>query len=185
MDIQDGFINVTGSSTSGRNSIVEIRLKDDTEHAFREGASDATIAEGVFPEGMANVWAPVSVSWASDGVNTPTYTVVIDGVTAITDAPSTTRDPNNADQVAEHLGTVIDGARNFQWKYASNSAVSDGVFHVDDIVVWSLDSGTPTVVFEDNFQGRVAGDNLNPGDDPLAPTTPYHVNSADATVGTD
>lgn len=184
MDIQDGFINVTGSSTSGRNSIVEVRLKDNTFHEFREGASDATIAAGDFPMGVADEWVPVQVSWASDGMNTPTYTVVIGGQTVITDASSTTRDPNNAEQVEEHLGTVIDGARNFQWKYASNSNVSDGEFHVDDIVVWSLDSGDMVMVFSDDFQGRVAGDDLNPGegDDPL---TPYHENSADASVGED
>ena len=44
MNIADGFINVTGSSTSGKNSIVEVRLKDNANHEFREGASDATIA---------------------------------------------------------------------------------------------------------------------------------------------
>ena len=181
-DIQDGFVNVTGSSTSGRNSIVEIRLKDDTNHAFREGTSDDTDAEAVFPEGMANVWSSVQISWTSDGVNTPTFTVVIDGQTIVTDAQSTTRDPNDADQVAEHLGTVIDGARNFQWKYASNSTISDGFYHVDDIVVYSLDSGEAVAVFEDNFQGRVAGDSLHPGDEGA---TPYHSNSADASVGED
>jgi len=181
-DIQDGFINVTGSSTSGRNSIVEIRLKDNTTHEFREGASDETIAAGVFPEGAADVWIPVEISWSSDQVTVPVYTVVIDGVTAITDAPSTTRDPNNEEQVAEHLGTVIDGARNFQWKYASNSTVSDGLFQVDEIVIYSSDSGSETIVFEDNFQGRVAGDNLDPDVDE---TSPYHQNSSDATVGED
>ena len=178
-DIQDGFINVTGSSTSGRNSIVEIRLKDNTTHEFREGASDATIAAGVFPEGAADVWIPVEISWTSDGVGTPLYTVMIDGTTVITDAPSTTRDPNNAEQVEEHLGTVIDGARNFQWKYASNSTVSDGLFQVDEIQVFSSDSGSEVIVFEDNFQGRVAGDSLDPDDDE---TSPYHANSSDATV---
>lgn len=182
MDIQDGFINVTGSSTSGKNSIVEVRLKDNAPHEFREGASDETIAAANFPEGVANTWVAVEVSWASDGVGTPTYTVVIDGQTVITDAVSTTRDPNDAEMVAEHLATTIDGAHNFQWKYASNSTISDGMYHVDDIVVYSSDSGTETVVFEDNFQGRVAGDNLNPGEDA---TTPYHANTADASVGED
>jgi len=109
MDIADGFINVTGTSTSGKNSIVEIRLKDNAKHEFREGASDATIAAGNFPEGMPDVWTAVEISWASDGTNTPTYTVVIGEQTVITDASSTTRDPNDADMVAEHLATVIDG----------------------------------------------------------------------------
>jgi len=80
--------------------------------------------------------------------------------------------------VAEHLATTIDGARNFQWKYASNSTVSDGVYHVDDIVVYS----DGVIVFEDNFQGRVAGEDLNPD---VNLDSPYHVNSSDATVGED
>ena len=179
-DIQDGFINVTGSSTSGRNSIVEIRLKDNAPHEFREGASDATIAAGVFPEGVPDVWIPVEISWTSDQVGVPLYTVIIDGSTVITDAPSTTRDPNNEEQVAEHLGTVIDGARNFQWKYASNSTVSDGFYQVDEIQIFSSDSGSEVIVFEDNFQGRVVGDILDPDVDE---SSPYHANTTDATVG--
>jgi len=176
--IADGFINVTGTSTSGKNSIVEVRLKDDTNHEFREGASDATIAAANFPEGMADVWIPVDISWSSDGVNTPTYTVIIGEQTVITDAPSTTRDPNDADMVAEHLATTINGAHNFQWKYNSNSSTSDGVYHVDDIVVYS----NGVVVFEDDFQGRVAGDDLSP----LVDTeSPYHENTSEATVGED
>ncbi len=182
MSIADGFINVTGTSTSGKNSIVEIRLKDDVPHEFREGASDATIAASTFPDGVANEWVAVEVSWSADGTNTPTYTVVIGGQTIVTDAPSTTRDPNDADMVAEHLATTIDGAHNFQWKYNSNSSTSDGVYHVDDIVVYSSDSGSETVVFSDNFQGRVAGDDLNPT---VNLDSPYHENCSEATVGED
>lgn len=178
MDIQDGFINVTGTSTSGKNSIIELRIKDNANHEFREGASDATIAAGNFPEGMPDVWVAVEISWTSDGTNTPTYTVLMDGQTVITDASSTTRDPNDADMVAEHLATTKDGAHNFQWKYASNSTINDGVYHVDDIVIYS----DGVVVFEDNFQGRIAGDNLNPD---VNADSPYHVNSSDTTVGED
>jgi len=182
MDIQDAFINVTGTSTSGKNSIVEVRLKDDANHEFREGASDATIAAADFPEGSANTWTTVEVSWNADGTNTPTYTVVIGGTTVITDAPSTTRDPNDADMVAEHLETTIDGAHNFQWKYNSTSNVSDGLYHVDDIVIYSSDSGSEVVVFEDNFQGRTVGYDLSPV---VNMDSPYHENTFDAVVGQD
>lgn len=178
MTIADGFISVAGTSTSGRNMLVEVRLKDDTNHEFREGASDATIAAASFPEGKADTWADVEISWDADGTNAPTYTVIIDGQTVITDAVSTTRDPNDVDMVAEHLAAVIDGAHNFQWKYNSNSSTSDGVYHVDDIMVFS----NGTVVFEDDFQGRVAGDDLNPD---VNAESPYHVNSAYVTVGED
>lgn len=180
MDIQDGFISVAGSSTTGDFAIVEVRLKDDAPNEFREGASDATIAAADFPEGVANEWVSMDISWTSDGVGTPSYTVIIGGQTVIVDAVSTT---NGGDgDVPGHLAATIDGAANFQWKYASNSTVSDGVYHVDDIVIYSGVAGSETVVFEDNFQGRVAGEDLNPD---VNLNSPYHVNSVDASVGED
>lgn len=180
MDIADGFINVAGSSTTGDFSIVEVRLKDNAPHEFREGASDATIAAANFPDGVADTWVPVEVSWTSDGVGTPSYTVVIGGQTVITDAVSTTN--GGAGDVDGHLAATIDGAANFQWKYNSTSSTSDGVYHVDDIVLYSSDSGSETVVFTDDFQGRTAGDDLNPA---VNVDSPYHENSSEATVGED
>jgi len=180
MDIKDGFINVAGSSTTGDFSIVEVRLKDNAPHEWREGASDETIAATTFPEGMPNVWVPIEISWAADGVGTPLYSVSIDGQTIVTDAVSTTN--GGAGDVDGHLAATIDGAANFQWKYNSNSSTNDGVYHVDDIVIYSSDSGTEAVIFEDNFQGRVAGVDLNPT---VNIDSPYHENSSEATVGED
>jgi len=180
MDIQDGFINVAGRSTTGNLSLVEVRLKDNAPHEFREGASDATIMNAVFPEGMPDVWVPVEVSWAADGTNLPTYSVTIGTQTVITDAISTTN--GGAGDEADHLAAVKDGAFNLQWKYSSGSNVSDGLYQVDDIVVYSSDSGTETVVFEDDFQGRTAGDDLSPLVDM---ESPYHENTFDAVVGED
>jgi len=181
-DIQDAFIGIAGNSTTSDFAILQVRLKDDGPHAFREGASDDAIAaaDANWPIGMPDVWVPIEVSWAGDGVTAPTFSLTIGGTTIITDAVSTT---NGGDgDVEPHLEATKDGAANFQWLYASKSNVSDGVYHVDDIVIYSSDSGTETVVFEDDFQGRVAGDDLNPGEDGL---TPYHENSSDASVGED
>lgn len=178
MDIQDGFINVSGRSTTGDFALLEVRLKDNAPHEFREGASDAAIAAASFPEGMPNVWVPIEISWAADGTNAPTYSLSIDGQTILADGISTTN--GGAGDVDGHLEAVKDGAFNFQWKYAGNSAVSDGMFHVDDIVIYSSNSGTETVVFEDDFQGRTVGDNL---DSEVDEASPYHPNSADVTVG--
>ena len=180
MDIQDGFINVSGTSTTGDFAMVEVRLKDNAPHEFREGASDATIAAANFPEGMPNVWVPIEISWSANGTDLPTYTVVIGGQTVITDAVSTTN--GGVDDEAPHLAAVKDGAANFQWKYAGNSAISDGMFHVDDIKIYSSDSGAEVLTFEDDFQGRVAGESLNPDDNA---NSPYHGNSKDASVGED
>ena len=186
MDIQDGFINVSGNSTTGDFALVEVRLKDNAPHEFREGASDATIAAANFPEGAPDVWVPIEVSWSCDGTNLPTYTVIIDGQTVIADAISTTN--GGVDDEAPHLEAVREGAANFQWKYAGNSAISDGMFHVDEIVIYSSDSGTEVIAFEDDFQGYTAGDNLDPVDidgNVLDPDSPYHGNSTDVIVKED
>lgn len=178
MNIQDGFINVAGSSTTGDFSLVEVRLKDDVAHEFREGASDETIAAANFPIGVADEWVPVEISWSANMKTAPTYSVTIGGTVVITDAVSTTN--GGPGDVEGHLAAVIDGAANFQWKYASNSTVNDGQYHVDNIQIFSSDSGTETLVFEDDFQGRIAGESLNSEDNP---NSPYHPNSADASVG--
>lgn len=178
MDIQDGFVNVSGTSTTGDFALLEVRFKDNAPHEFREGASDAAIAAASFPEGMPDVWVPVEISWAADGTNAPLYSLSIDGQVIIADATSTTN--GGAGDVDGHLAAVKDGAYNFQFKYASNSTISDGMFHVDDIVIYSSDSGTETIVFEDNFQGRTVGDNL---DSEINDSSPYHPNSTDVTVG--
>ena len=176
-DIQDGFVTLNGSSTTGDFAIMEVRLKDDAPHEWREGASDETIAASMFPVGEPNVWVPIEISWTSDGKTTPLYSLTIGGQVIIENAISTT---NGGDgDIEGHLAATIDGAANFQWKYASNSTVSDGEYHVDNIEVWSLDSGSPVMVFEDNFQGRVAGDDLNPE---VNLDSPYHPNSSDASV---
>ena len=182
MEIFDAFVNVAGTSTSGRYSLVEVRIKDDAPHEFREGASDATIAAANFPDGVVNEWVNVEVSWSSDGINAPTYTVIIDGQTVVTDAPSTSRDPSDPEFVEGHLAAVINGAHNFQWKYNSNSAISDGRYDVDNIVVFSSDSGTEIIVFEDDFEGRIMGEDLRPD---FNLNTPYHPNTSDASVGQD
>jgi len=180
MDIKDAFINVAGTATTGDMSITEIRLKDNAPHEFREGASQETIASANFPEGMANVWIPIEISWDANGPTTPLYTVIIDGQTVITDAISTTN--GGPGDVDDHIAAVLYGARNFQWKYNSNSSTSDGAYHVDNIIVYSSDSGTETVIFEDNFEGREPGENLSPF---FNPNSPYTERTSDATVRAD
>ncbi len=186
MDIQDGFINVSGSSTTSDFALMEVRLKDDAPHEWREGASDATIAASMFPMGAPDVWIPIEISWSANGTDAPTYSLKIGDDTIITDAISTTN--GGAGDVDGHLAAVKDGAANFQWKYASSGTISDGMFHVDDIVIYSSDSGSEVIVFEDNFQGYTAGDSLDPVDidgNPSNEDSVYHENSQDVTVGED
>ena len=180
IDIADAFINVAGTATTGDMSITEIRFKDNAPHEFREGASDATILAANFPMGMPDVWVPVEISWNGDGVTVPLYTVTIAGQLVIVDAISTTN--GGVVDVDDHLAAVVNGAMNFQWKYNSNFATSDGFYDVDDIVVYSSDSGTETIVFEDGFEGRIAGEDLDPA---ININSPYGENCSDATVGED
>ena len=156
----DGFINVAGNSTTGDFSIVEVRIKDEGDHEFREGASDETIAAANFPDPKIDEWVEIEVSWSADGANTPTYSVVMDGQVVITDAVSTTN--GGEGDVPGHLEATKDGAANFQWKYNSNSSTSDLTYHVDDIVIYSSDSGSEVEVFSDDFQGYQVGTDLNP-----------------------
>ncbi len=180
MNIADGFINVAGTANTGDLSITEIRLKDNTTHEFREGASDATIAAANFPMGVIEAWVPVEISWTGDGVTVPLYSVTIGGQSVIIDAISTTN--GGPGDVDDHLAAVVNGAMNFQWRYNSNSATSDGRYDVDDIVIRSIDSGVETIVFEDDFEGRINGEELNPF---INTNSPYGENSNDATVGED
>lgn len=181
-DAADGFISISGTSTSGDDAIVEVRIKDNAPHEFREGASDDAVAAANFPEGVTDEWVDVEVSWAksADGSTPPTFSVSMGGQTVITDAVSTT---NGGDgDVPGHLEATKDGAHTWQWKYNSNSNTSEGVFQVDDIVIYSSDSGTETIMFEDNFQGWTAGQDLHPD---VNLDSPYHPNSSEATVGQD
>ncbi len=184
----DGFINVSGPSTTGDFAIVEVRIKDNAPHEFREGASDDAIANATFPDPVVDAWVPVEVSWAANESDTipPTFSVSMNGQTVITDALSTT---NGGDgDVPGHLEATNQGGYNFQWKYNSTSSTSDMVFHVDDIVIYSSDSGTEEVYFSDDFQGYTAGDNLDPADadgNPINADSVYHPNCSEVTVGED
>jgi len=100
--------------------------------------------------------------------------------TVIIDAISTTN--GGPGDVDDHLAAVVNGALNFQWRYNANSLTSDGLYDVDDIVVFSSDSGVETIVFEDDFEGRINGENLNPE---INMNSPYGENSNEATVGED
>ena len=184
----DGFINVSGPSTTGDFAIVEVRIKDNAPHEYREGADDATIASANFPDPVVDAWVPVEVSWvaSADGLTPPTFSVSMNGQVVNSDALSTTN--GGMDDVAPHLEATKEGGYNFQWKYNSTSSTSEGVFHVDNIVIYSSDSGTETIAFSDDFQGYTAGDNLDPADadgNPINENSVYHPNCSEVTVGED
>jgi PKD repeat protein len=182
----DGFINVSGPSTTGDFALVEVRIKDNAPHEYREGASDAAIASANFPDPVVDAWVPVEVSWvaSADGLTPPTFSLSMNGQVVNTDALSTTN--GGEGDVADHLAATKDGGYNFQWKYNSTSSTSDQVFHVDNIVIYSSDSGTEEVAFSDDFQGYTAGDDLDPADadgNVVNANSVYHPNCSEVTVG--
>lgn len=174
---QDGFVHLAGKSGTGDFAIMEVRFKDEGSHEFREGASDDAIANATFPDPKIDTWVPVEVSWSADGTNAPTYSLSIDGQTVITDAVSTT---NGGDgDVPDHLENTKDGLFYVAWKYNSNSGSDEGTFEVDDVVLYSSDSGSEVEVFTDDYQGYQEGTDLDP--DTNAQSV-YHANTSEATV---
>ncbi|MFY0606533.1 MAG: PKD domain-containing protein [Cyclobacteriaceae bacterium] len=178
----EGYPNVAGNSTTSDYSICELRLKSDplSSHGWREGAGADDSHEGeMFPAPKAGEWVAVEVSWVCDGVNYPKYTVVIDGQTVVSNVSSAT-DGGEGDEPG-HLEATKDGVKNFQWKYGSSSAIETEAanrFHVDDIKIYSSDSGSEVIAFEDDFQAYDVGFAWTVDD---VPTT-YHENSIDAEV---
>ena len=130
--------------------------------------------------GVADVWVPVEISWIANGVTAPLYSITIGGQSVVVDAISTTN--GGPGDVDGHLEAVVNGVLNFQWKYNSNNSISDGLYDIDNIIVYSSDSGIETIVLEDDFEGRLKGEDLNPE---FNLNSPYHQGSVDASVDED
>lgn len=177
-DGQDGFFHLAGTSGTGDFAIMEVRIKDnDGSHEFREGASDDAISAASFPDPKIDTWVDVEVSWEADNTNTPTFSLTMDGQVVISDAVSTT---NGGDgDVADHLENTRKGLFYIAFKYASNSTVDAGTFEIDDLVVYSSNSGTEVEAFSDDFQGYQPGTDLDVDENA---SSPYHTNTSDASV---
>ncbi|MFY0688384.1 MAG: PKD domain-containing protein [Cyclobacteriaceae bacterium] len=176
-DAKDGFLHLAGMSGTGDFAIMETRIKDEGSHEFREGASDEAIAAANFPDPKIDEWVEVEASWAANGTDAPTWSLSMDGQVVIADAVSTT---NGGDgDVADHLLNTKDGLFYVSWKYNSNSSTHDGVYEIDDIVLYSSDSGSEVVVFEDDFQDYQTGTSLDLDDNA---ESAYHANTSEATV---
>lgn len=177
----EGYPNIAGNSTTSDYSGIELRLKSDplSEHGWREGAGAADEVVGATFPAPTTEWVEVEVSWVCDGVNYPKFTLVMDGQTVMTDHVSAT-DGGEGDE-AGHLAATKDGIKNFQWKYGASSAIEEdpaSVLEVDDIKVYSSDSGSEVLTFEDDFQAYDVGFAWTHDDVP----TIYHENSIDAVV---
>jgi len=175
---QDAFVNLSGTSTSRRNGIIDIRVNDNNGYEFTEsGATINDIAN--FPAYTPDLFVELDIAWdASNGV--PIVTVMIDGQLVADPFPTESQD----------MAAVMEGLRTVQFRFGGGSAVeADGVgVFVDNIRVYDSSNGTEQLFFLDEFENYTVGNSLDPNaaeTDPnvtVEPGTPYHNNSFQAVV---
>ncbi len=162
----DGFINISGTSTSRANAMIDFRINDNNGYAFTE-SGDSQNASANFPAFINDELVDIEISWDATS-SPPTMTVIIDGQMVAAPFPSEGAD---ADAIAEGMRTV-------QFRFASNSAVEDNGAGVS-VFDFELTDDSGNVLFSDDYDGYALGDSLNPDENP---NSPYHGNSSDATI---
>lgn len=162
---KDGFITLYGSSTSGANALVDLRVRESSYSLRNE--SDVSISTAV----AVDTWTDVEITWdasnASDTV-APTLTIYIDGVDVT----------GSFSSGAGALDTVKDGVQFVAFKLGDTTAVIPaGSFLFDDLKIYSDMAGT-TIAFEDDFESYLVGDSLGTDN----PNSPYHSATADTVI---
>ena len=173
---QDGFINLSGTSTTRANALIDMRIDDSNGYEFTE-SGDTVNAFADFPDFETNELVDVEISWDATNAAGPLVSVIIDGQ-AVTDEAflSESLDPT----------AISDGVKTVQFRLGGNSsldATGAGML-VDNLKVYDTSSGTSVIVFEDDFEDYTVGYSLNPNDTTTIPVTnsPYNSNSFQATV---
>ncbi len=164
----DAFITLFNESTSNSGTILDLRVRDDSfATRFPAVNVDPTVVSVVPDEYQTAV-----ITWEYPDGDTsagqlPVVTVSIDGV-AISE-PFT---PVGSDPVG--------GVTHISFRFGSNSGVltDDAMFLLDDIKIFSDVDGNG-MVFSDDFENFIAGDNLNPNANSFSV---YTNNTSEATV---
>ncbi len=179
----DAFVALYGSSTSGSNAMIDMRLGDDPDENFsmrNEAPADANP-----PAFINDQIYTIEIEWDATGTTAPLLTVTIDGE-LLTAAPFAS---------GGNLSDIVNGVRNLQFRFGGSSAItpdSEGML-VDNIKIFDTSSGAEILVFEDDFEDSTVGNSLDPdADDPtvagyepgavIEPGTPYRNNSFQAIV---
>ncbi len=173
---QDGFINLSGTSTSRSNALIDIRIDDSNGYEFTEsGASVNAIAN--FPSFVNNELVDVVISWDATNAASTLVSVTIDGQ-AVTDEAFLSESLN---QIA-----IANGVKTVQFRLGGNSSLdaSGAGMLVDNLKIYDTSSGTDVIVFEDDFENYTVGYSLDPDSAIAIPVanTPYKNNSFQATV---
>ena len=181
---QDGFINLSGTSTSRANALIDMRIDDSNGYEFTEsGATVNTYAN--FPAFTNNELVDVEISWDATPAEGTLVSITIDGQ-AITAEPFLSESLNPA--------AILDGVKTVQFRLGGNSsfdATGNGML-VDNLKIYDASSGTPVIVFEDDFEDYTLGYSLDPDAATAAvapitdaisdPYSPYRNNSFQVTV---
>ena len=173
---QDGFINLSGTSTSRKNAMIDMRIDDSNGYEFTE-SGDTVNDYANFPTFVNDELVEVIITWNATNAAGPLVSVTIDGQ-AVTDEAFLSE--------SQDSGAIQEGVKTIQFRLGGNSsldATGAGML-VDNLKVYDTSSGTPVIVFEDDFENYTAGSSLNPEDTSVVPVTdsPYKKNSFQATV---
>ena len=164
-----------------------MRVSDSNGYEFTE-SGDSVNAIASFPDFINDELVEVVIEWdATDAtdITGPLVSVTIDGQ-AVTDAEFASE--------SQDLAAVQAGVRTIQFRLGGNSgldATGAGML-VDNLKVYDTSSGTPEIVFEDDFESYTVGNSLDPdaataSNGPIAgavveANTPYRNNSFQVTV---
>jgi len=184
---QDGFINLSGTSTTRENALIDIRIDDANGYEFTE-SGDSINATANFPTFLNNELIQVNITWDATNATEstgPLVLVSIDGQT-VTDNAFASESLN--------LASVIDGVNTIQFRLGGNASLDESLvgMSIHSLKVYDLSTGDPVVVFEDDFESYIIGDSLDPNaatadDGPVEGAisvidSPYRNNSFQVTV---
>ena len=173
---QDGFINLSGTSTSRANALIDMRIDDANGYSFTEsGATVNAIAN--FPTFVNDELVEVIITWDATNAAGTLVSVTIDGQAVTNEA-----------FLSESLSpiSIVDGVKTIQFRLGGKSsldATGAGML-VDNLKVYDTSSGTDVVLFEDDFEAYETGYSLDPDEVTVAPVanSPYNKNSFQVTV---
>jgi len=172
-ETQDAFINLSGTSTSRKNAMIDMRLDDGNGYSFTE-SGDTVNSIANFPDFFNNEAVEVVITWDATVASGPVVFVTIDGQ-PVTDGAFVSE--------SQDISAIQNGVKTVQFRLGGNSSLdaSGAGMLVDNLKIYDTSSGVPVIVFEDDFESYPLGSSLNP-DDASAFNSPYKNNSFQATV---
>ena len=153
------------SLNEGAFALRENTFDADTTPSKANSASSSTNEDLIdAPDFTAGEWIDVAMSWDTTSATGGTYTVVIDGTTY---GPFVSQFPVQ--------NTLVES---ISVRLSSKSAIAPDAIYVDNLKIYSDAAGT-TEIFNDDFEGYTAGDEL---DTDLNSDSPYGSRTFEAEI---